>query len=152
MFKIIETIERGSKQLTVVPQAWEKKGTLFWPKMKTESLIKIGASTPEDSWFQMPCKLKRKGLQYDTAEEELCTMLNKNDTTESEEQEPPVQQKKRVKIILPKKKAEYDFNEIAMKQAEMASKKDEIPMKQAACKVRFFKTNAIDNNIQGDPE
>lgn len=106
MYKIVETIERGSKQLTVVPQAWEKQGVLFWPKMKTEKLIKIGTSIPEDSWFQMGCKLKRKELEtYETAEQELRAMLKKEDSTESEEQE-VVQRKKRVRVILPKKNAE----------------------------------------------
>lgn len=99
MYKIVETIERGSKQLTVVPQAWEKHGVLFWPKMKTEKPIKIGTSIPEDSSFQMGCKLKRNRLEtYETAEQELCELC------ESEEQE-VAQRKKRGRVILPKKKS-----------------------------------------------
>lgn len=116
MYKIVETIEKGSKQLTVVPQAWEQEGILFWPKMKAEKLIKIGTSIPEDSWFQMSCKLKRRELEtYETAEKELRAMLKKEDSTESEEPE-VVPRPKRVRVMLPKKSTSgYDFNEMAIK-------------------------------------
>ncbi|CAH0561720.1 unnamed protein product [Brassicogethes aeneus] len=119
MYKIVETIERGSKQLTVVPQAWKKGGVLFWPKMKTEKLNKIGTSIPKDSWFQMGCKLKRKELEtYESAELELCAMLNKEDSTESEEQE-VVPLKKRARVMLSKKNTGYECNEISMKAVSM---------------------------------
>lgn len=85
MFKIVETVEKGSKKLTIVPSGWESNSELAWPKFRAVKLIKVADSLPEDSWFRMHCKLKRNHLfNYDVAEEELDRMLEKDDTEQED--------------------------------------------------------------------
>lgn len=115
MFKIVETIEKGSKKLTIVPSGWEDHDELSWPKFCTDKLIKNSDSLPEDSWFRMRCKLKRNHLlSYSIAEEELERMLQKSDT---EQEETFIEPRKRSRIssLMPKLNMPYDedFNSLA---------------------------------------
>lgn len=113
MFKIVETTERGSQKLTIVPCQWEKNGELSWPKFKADKFIKLGDSQPEDNWFRMPCKLKRNHLlNYDIAEEEMDRMLERNDTTDQEDNRPK-RLLKRFKSKLNTNQCNDDFNAIA---------------------------------------
>lgn len=108
MFKIVLTIEKGKKELTIIPTAWEKNGILSWPKAKVEKLIKNEKSEPEENWFHIPCKLKRNYLNsWDVAEEELSRMLHEEDT----EQEEPYLPRKRVRVHLPQNP--LDLNKLA---------------------------------------
>lgn len=48
MFKIVETTERGSQKLTIVP-CQQEKNELSWPKFKTDKCIKLGdPQIPDD--------------------------------------------------------------------------------------------------------
>ena len=118
MFKIVETVEKGSKKLTIVPSGWESNGELSWPKFKADKLIKVADSLPEDSWFRMSCKLKRNHLlNYDIAEEELERMLEKDDTELSSQEDLDTYERsrKRPRVLLPKHTVQYceNFNDLA---------------------------------------
>lgn len=115
MFKIVQTIERGLKQLTIVPSGWEYNNQLHWPKLGAEKLIRTANSLPEANWFTMACKLKRNHLfNYEIAEEELNRMLENDDTEQEDILE--VQTKKRPSVKLPKSiSSEHNFNELANK-------------------------------------
>lgn len=114
MFKIIQTLERGSQKLSIVPAQWELDGELAWPKSRADRLIKISDSKPDDTWFRMPCKLKRNHLiNYQIAEEELDRMLEQDDTTDQEEKTIPVGSRKRSKVCRNKFVFNEDFNVLA---------------------------------------
>lgn len=85
MFKVVQTIEKGSKQLTIVPSSWECNGELAWPKFRADKLIKNGDSMPGETWFRMTCKLKSHLLTYEIAEEEMERMLEREDTEQEED-------------------------------------------------------------------
>ncbi|VEN50473.1 unnamed protein product [Callosobruchus maculatus] len=113
MYKIVETVEKGLKQLTIVPSAWETNGRLSWPKNKADKLIKIGESVPDDNWFNFKCKLKRNHLlSYEIAEEELELMLQKSDT-EQDDCLVIEDRKKRSRVVLKKGNADNDLNHVA---------------------------------------
>jgi len=81
MFKIVQTIEKNKIVLTIVPSGWEANGILSWPRYKVDKLIKIADSQPDETWFQMKCRLKRNYLlNLEVAEEELDRMKYKDDT------------------------------------------------------------------------
>lgn len=124
MFKIVQTIERGLKQLTIVPSGWEYNNQLHWPKLGAEKLIRTANSLPEANWFTMACKLKRNHLfNYEIAEEELNRMLENDDTEQEDILE--VQTKKRPSVKLPKSiSSEHNFNELANKCMLTASLED----------------------------
>lgn len=116
MFKIVQTLEKGIKELTIVPSAWENNNVLFWPKRRADKLIKYPQSTPEEGWFSMKCTLKRCNLScYSDAEEELENMLERDDETEQDEEQPKNIRKKRPRVLLPKKNIdqENNFNYVA---------------------------------------
>ncbi|KAG5870559.1 hypothetical protein JTB14_010625 [Gonioctena quinquepunctata] len=91
MFKIVETIEKGNKELTVVPKRWEQCGTLFWPKKFAYKYQQDPKSAPDPNWMFIPCKTKRQGFaSFRMAEAELSKMLDTNESiTENEEQQSP---------------------------------------------------------------
>lgn len=100
MSRIQQTVGRGTKQLTVIPQAGLQQGVLSWPEIKT--------SKHKDFWFQMGYKLKRKQQETNgPAKQVLCVMLRKEDSTESGRHE-KVQRKMQVCVILPKKYTAFD--------------------------------------------
>lgn len=116
MFKIVQTTERGKPQLCIVPAAWERNGTLYWPRKKAEKLVIDGSSIPGDDWFEMTCVVKRTKLKtLAAAETELEEMLECDDTDASPAlQQPP----KKAKVILPRKKpvrpaSQANFNPLA---------------------------------------
>ncbi|KAG5874057.1 hypothetical protein JTB14_004970 [Gonioctena quinquepunctata] len=53
MFKIVESIEEGNKELTVVPKRWEKCGTLFWPKKFAYKYQQVPEPTPDPDWISI---------------------------------------------------------------------------------------------------
>lgn len=115
MFKIVQTIEKGIKQLTIVPSAWVSDSQLSWPKTGADKLIQNANSSPEPNWFTMVCKLKRNHLiTYKIAEEELERMLD-NDDTEQEEMSELIQTKKRPRMVSKNKpsQSQNDFNTLA---------------------------------------
>ncbi|KAJ8964619.1 hypothetical protein NQ317_003846 [Molorchus minor] len=106
MFKIVQTIEKGLKQLTIVPSAWVQNNQLSWPKKGADKLIRNANSVPEENWFTMV---------YEIAEEELERMLENEDT----EQEEIMQTKKRPRVMLSKTKSnQNDFNSLADELAD----------------------------------
>lgn len=114
MFKIVETIEKARKELTIIPSAWECNGQLFWPRLRADKLVQISDSIPEDNWFTMPCKVKRNYLiNYEVAEE-LERMLNEDETEQEELMKVAVEKKKRNRVVPPKRNiCEDDFNSLA---------------------------------------
>lgn len=102
-YKIVETVERGKKVLSVVPENWERLGNLKWPRKNYEKLKLDPNSKPDKTWLSMPCNVKRTNLSsYDKAEKEISRMSDVTDT-ELEEEEmcvPTVTSKKR----------NFDFN------------------------------------------
>lgn len=68
MYKIVETIENGEKNYSVVPSNWVNNSVLFWPNHLREGeimkLAKNPLSLPEDSWCPMPCILKATATSY----------------------------------------------------------------------------------------
>lgn len=114
MFKIVETTERGSKKLSIVPGTWEKNNELSWPKFKADKLIRLSDSKPEESWFRMRCKLKRRHfISYNDAEQELERMLENGETTEgfsTEQEETADKRRKRSRLTLSKQQNHDDFN------------------------------------------
>lgn len=116
MFKIVQTTERGKPQLCIVPAAWEKNGTLYWPRKKAEKLVIDGSSTPGDDWFEMTCIVKRtKFKTLAAAETELEEMLECDDTDTPSPalQQPPKETKflSRKKPVRPSSQA--NFNPLA---------------------------------------
>ncbi|CAG9783541.1 unnamed protein product [Diatraea saccharalis] len=81
-FKIVQTLEKGSNRLFIIPSKWEHGGLLRYPKKPIEyKLAKNENSKPRDEWPIMSCKVKRIGLlTYADAEEELNIMLQNSDT------------------------------------------------------------------------
>lgn len=99
MFKIVETIEKGNKELTVVPRRWEQCGTLFWPKKIAYKYQQDPESAPEPNWISIPCKTKRQGFaSFQIAEAELSKMVDDESTTENEEEQPMLNRPRRVKV------------------------------------------------------
>lgn len=126
MFKIVQTIERGEAQLCVVPHKWEKKGKLYWPKMKADKLIMEGESAPGKNWLEMDCTLKRQNLSQDDAEKELNRMISSIDTDEGAAVPSIPVQKRKPRVLLPKRTnysiLPQDFNEIATVMVSFSSK------------------------------
>lgn len=86
-FKIVQTQEKGTTKLSIVPSAWEAGGKLYWPpnNLKIGKLIKDDKSKPGPSWQAMPCILKRKNLfNYHDADMELMIMEECTDTDNAE--------------------------------------------------------------------
>lgn len=122
MFKIVETIEKGKKQLTIVPANWENKGKLYWPKTRAEKFIEDSKSMPDDNWLELKCKVKRNYLlNKEIAEEELGRMLDTEETEQEDEDTiipkrsfQPLEIRKRA---IPKQNIYFDhttdFNELA---------------------------------------
>lgn len=84
-FKIVETIERGKPQLSIVPSCWEKKGLLRWPPKKypINKLVTNENSIPQADWLTIKCVLKRTSiLSYSRAEEEIDMMAQYSDTSD----------------------------------------------------------------------
>lgn len=81
-FKIVQTNERGSTKLFIVPSGWESQRQLRYPKKPNESaLVRNENSKPRADWPVLPCKVKRTGfLTYADAEEELSIMMQHSDT------------------------------------------------------------------------
>lgn len=79
-FLIVETIENGSKKLSICPEGWVDKGILRWPSKKTSKKCKIEELIPKESWLKMPCIIKRKLDNYEAADAELNDMLQFPDT------------------------------------------------------------------------
>ena len=81
MFKIVQTLEKGRTELTIVPEQWEQCGILFWPKKFAYKFQRDPESTPESNWISLPFKLKRNFLKsYEDAEIELDRMIDGEDT------------------------------------------------------------------------
>lgn len=116
MFKIVQTIERNKPVLSVVPGAWESDGILYWPKNKTNKLIKNKNSVPSQDWLEMSCTLERSDLtNYDEAIQELNTMCNKGDTTNEDEGLLKINRKKLTNAI--------NLNDLILKASTMYFRK-----------------------------
>ncbi|XP_044756977.1 uncharacterized protein LOC123315375 [Coccinella septempunctata] len=128
MFKIVQTLERGKKELTIVPSAWEISGVLFWPKSRADKLIKIN-SMPESNWFEMPCILKRSNLDLESADKELEKMLNQCDTEEDQNHEYSTSvSKKKAPVRLPKRSENssfFDVNDLVIQTCSAPTEKQE---------------------------
>lgn len=126
MFKIVQTIEKGKKEVTIVPSAWEDKGWLSWPKVRADKLVIVADSKPDNNWFMMKCKLKRNHLiNYAVAEEEMERMLEKDETEQEEVLEEEITNKKCRTGVPPRN--QYDnFNHLAKE-----------------CMVRYFLLNSV---------
>ncbi|CAG9760293.1 unnamed protein product [Ceutorhynchus assimilis] len=121
-FKIVQTREPGHKlpSLSIVPSAWEKDGTLFWPPAKKKGLlfkiIRDGNSRPETDWVPQPCTKKRQTfLSYEAADLELTAMQTKSD---SEGGEPSGKELPKQRLTIKKRKEigrvpAADFNLLA---------------------------------------
>jgi hypothetical protein len=81
-FKIVQTIEKGRSQLCIVPNLWEHKGLLRYPKKISDNkLARNENSKPQPDWRCMDCTVKRGSLSsYEQAEYELSIMLQNSDT------------------------------------------------------------------------
>lgn len=116
MFKIVETVEKNKKNLTIVPSSWEENNVLWWPKYRADKLIQDVNSEPDPTWFKMKCRLKRSHLfNIDVAEEELERMVSKDDT-EQEEMETTEIYSKRPRVCRANTKSSGhldDFNSMA---------------------------------------
>nr|XP_023012616.1 uncharacterized protein LOC111502702 [Leptinotarsa decemlineata] len=109
-FKIVQTVEEGQKQLTIVPSSWIHNNQLSWPITGADELIRNPYSMPEASWFTIACQLKRSHLMtYEIAEEELKRMLEMD--AEQEEVINSIQPKKQRRLILRRAKpSQNDLN------------------------------------------
>ncbi|KAG5862689.1 hypothetical protein JTB14_001552 [Gonioctena quinquepunctata] len=77
MFKIVETIAKGNKELTVAPKRWKQCGTLFWLKNFAYKYQQDPESAPDPNWMSIPCKTKSQGFaSFQITEAELSKMLD----------------------------------------------------------------------------
>lgn len=81
-YKIVQTIENGKICLSVIPNNWEKEGTLSWPPRSEASSMLDENSVPGKNWSSFPCIVKRTCNTYKAARLELKTMENETDTEE----------------------------------------------------------------------
>ncbi|KAJ8704354.1 hypothetical protein PYW08_013078 [Mythimna loreyi] len=87
-FKIVSTRRRGKVELCTVPDTWEVKGILRWPKMYGDILAKNDSTQPQSDWLTYKCLLKRRNYRtYEEAEDELTKMLEKTDTDDTDDGE-----------------------------------------------------------------
>ncbi|KAJ8708564.1 hypothetical protein PYW08_001630 [Mythimna loreyi] len=87
-FKIVSTRRRGKVELCTVPDTWEIKGILRWPKMYGDILAKNDSTQPQSDWLTYKCLLKRRNYRtYEEAEDELTKMLEKTDTDDTDDGE-----------------------------------------------------------------
>lgn len=86
MFIIVETIEEGKVNLCVVPESWEKNGTLFWPPgRKGITLRKDDSSFPDfENWSKQKCCVKRKNFTTFQDAVQAERYLSQFDDTEDE--------------------------------------------------------------------
>ncbi|RVE41954.1 hypothetical protein evm_013394 [Chilo suppressalis] len=84
-FKIVSTRRKGKLELCTVPETWEVKGTLRWPKMYGDILAKNDSTQPQTDWLTYNCVVKRRNYHtYEEAEDELEKMLEKTDTDDTD--------------------------------------------------------------------
>ncbi|KAG5875551.1 hypothetical protein JTB14_019500 [Gonioctena quinquepunctata] len=145
MFKIVETIEKGNKELTVVPKRWEQCGTLFWPKKFAYKYQQYPESASDPNWMSIPCKTKRQGFtSFQMAKAELSKMLDTNEsTTENEEQKSPSTMLKRprraVKVLLPKtSQLSTDLNDLAASCTASVNDEQENHVQQSSVHQTYY--------------
>lgn len=65
-FKIVCTYEKSGVNFSVVPEAWENNGVLFWPghlsRKERENLRCNPLSKPSSDWSQQTCIVKVKDI------------------------------------------------------------------------------------------
>ena len=85
-FKIVQTIEEDSIELSIIPTKWENGGVLNWPvkhSFAMDRLLRDGASEPPlTGCFQMECRVKRVGI---SSYKEASIILNKMKTVSDSE-------------------------------------------------------------------
>ncbi|KAF9406096.1 hypothetical protein HW555_013402 [Spodoptera exigua] len=81
-YKVVQTIENGKICLSVVPNNWEKEGTLSWPPRSEASSILDENSVPGKNWSTFPCIVKRICNTYKAAGLAVKAMENVTDTDE----------------------------------------------------------------------
>lgn len=80
-FKIVESHEKNSKYLEVVPSQWEQNGTIYWPKENFAKLAQNERSQPCPGWITTKGVVKRIiDGSYETALDILKIMQNQSDT------------------------------------------------------------------------
>lgn len=86
MYIIVETIEDNDINLCVVPESWEKNGTLFWPPgRKGLTLRKDDNILPDyNTWSKQKCTVKRKNFTTFHAAVKAEKYLSQFDDTEDE--------------------------------------------------------------------
>ncbi|CAH0696731.1 unnamed protein product [Spodoptera exigua] len=81
-YKVVQTIENGKICLSVVPNNWEKEGTLSWPPRSEASSMLDENSVPGKNWSTFPCIVKRICNTYKAAGLAVKAMENVTDTDE----------------------------------------------------------------------
>lgn len=80
-FKIVQTIEKGAKYLTVVPSKWENGGVCYFPRRGLTEKQTVENSVPEKDFLQYQSILKRDNLQsFNEANAILDIILQQSDT------------------------------------------------------------------------
>ncbi|CAH2983349.1 unnamed protein product [Chilo suppressalis] len=131
-FLIVETIENGSKKLSVCPEIWVNNGILSWPTKKNSKKCKMEQKIPKDSWLKIPCIIKRRFDSYEAADAELDVMVEL----------PETENEGNNTVRLP---GNEDFNNIAIQLSSTGSANDNNASTTAAQKMQ--ETN---NNISPD--
>ncbi|RVE45220.1 hypothetical protein evm_010110 [Chilo suppressalis] len=131
-FLIVETIENGSKKLSVCPEIWVNNGILSWPTKKNSKKCKMEQKIPKDSWLKIPCIIKRRFDSYEAADAELDVMVEL----------PETENEGNSTVRLP---GNEDFNNIAKQLSSTRSANDNNASTTAAQKMQ--ETN---NNISSD--
>lgn len=84
-FKIVKSYEKGATVLEIVPDHWEKDGLCWWPKKDLSIKHSDEKCTVDDTFYSIPCKVKRSNLEsFSIANEILEVMRNNSSTDDSD--------------------------------------------------------------------
>lgn len=86
-FKIVKTIENEKPELSVVPEAWEQEGFLYWPSKfckDGEKLSRDPESVPRKDWHKIPCVVKEADIESLKTANKLCSLYTNLPDTDAE--------------------------------------------------------------------
>lgn len=86
-FKIVQTTEKGTKYLTVVPSKWEMDGVCSFPKNGLTSKQKVENSLPDETCLRLNSILKRDNIESFAEASAIVDILVQQSDTDNEERD-----------------------------------------------------------------